>query len=277
MTSDGNVECDMSDVLDRISPSLRPPTVAAGYHNWSDLLFVHWRVPVSLLRPLVPAELSIDSYDGSAWVGLVPFRMFGVRPWWSCSVWGISDFPETNVRTYVHYQGRDPGVWFFSLDAAKLLAVTLARCGWGLNYHWAQMSVRRDGSRIAYRSRRFVSGINCDVDAEIGEGFASGLAHGETMVARPGTLEHFLVERYLLYARRNGRLYQGQVHHRPYPLRSARLLNLNQGLLAANQISVSDAPCHVIYSPGVSVEVFSLSRVDAMIREPAVLSAEAEV
>ncbi len=267
----------MTDVLDRISCSQRPPTAAAGYHTWSDLLFIHWRVPVSVLRPLLPAELTIDTYDGSAWLGLVPFRMFGVRPWWSCPVWGISDFPETNVRTYVHFHGRDPGVWFFSLDAAKLLAVTLARWGWGLNYHWSRMSVQRDGSRIAYRSRRVLSGVTCDVDVEIGGGLASGLAHGDTMIAPPGTLEHFLVERYLLYAQRYGKLYQGQVHHRPYPLRSARLLGLKQGLLAANQLSVTDDPCHVIYSPGVSVEVFNLSRIGDLAQVPIALTADAKV
>ncbi|MES2792761.1 MAG: DUF2071 domain-containing protein [Planctomycetota bacterium] len=267
----------MSDLLDRISASQRPPTAAAGYHTWSDLLFIHWRVPVSVLRPLLPPELEIDTYDGTAWLGLVPFRMFGVRPWWSCAVWGISDFPETNVRTYVHFQGRDPGVWFFSLDAAKLLAVALARCGWGLNYHWARMSVQRDGSRIAYRSRRVLSGVVCDVDAEIGVGLPGGISHGDTMVARPGTLEHFLVERYLLYARRNGRLYQGQVHHRPYPLHAARLLNLNQGLLAANQLPVTAEPCHIVYSPGVSVEVFNLSRLGEVVPLPVALAAEADI
>lgn len=266
----------MTDSLDRISPSQRPPTAAAGYHTWSDLLFIHWRVPVSVLRPLVPAELTIDTYDGSAWLGLVPFRMFGVRPWWSCAVRGISDFPETNVRTYVHFQGRDPGVWFFSLDAAKLMAVTLARWGWGLNYYWARMSVQREGSRIAYRSRRVMSGVVCHADVEIGEGLPSGVALGDTMVARPGTLEHFLVERYLLYARRQGKLYQGQVHHRRYPLHSAQLLNLNQGLLAANQLHVTDDPCHVIYSPGVSVEVFNLSRIAEIMPMPIVLASDAK-
>lgn len=269
------MESAMTDLLDRISPSLRPPTTAAGYHTWSDLLFIHWRVPVSVLRPFVPAELSIDTFDGTAWLGLVPFRMFGVRPWWSCAVRGISDFPETNVRTYVHFQGRDPGVWFFSLDAAKLLAVTLARCGWGLNYHWARMSVQREGTRIAYRSRRVLTGIPCNIDVEIGEQLAGGLVHGDTTVARPGTLEHFLVERYLLYARRNGRLHLGQVHHRPYPLHSAQLLSLDQGLLAANELRVADDPCHVVYSPGVSVEVFSLSPLQSVATCAVMADAEA--
>lgn len=266
----------MTDLLDRIAPSLRPPTAAAGYHTWSDLLFVHWRVPVSLLQPLLPSELTVDTFDGTAWVGLVPFRMYGVRPWWCCPVPGISDFPETNVRTYVHFQGRDPGVWFFSLDAAKLLAVTLARWGWGLNYYWARMTVEREGTRIAYRSRRVMSGIECQVEAEIGGPLPEGVPHGDTRVARPGTLEHFLVERYLLYATRWGKLYQGQVHHRPYPLQTVQLLKLEQGLLMSNKIPVTDGPCHALFSPGVSVEVFNLSCLGQLAAQPSALLAEVE-
>jgi uncharacterized protein YqjF (DUF2071 family) len=234
---------------------------------WSDLLFVHWRVPVALLEPLLPRELTVDTHDGTAWLGLVPFQMFGVRPWWSPSVRGISNFPETNVRTYVHFKDRDPGVWFFSLDAAKWLAVTLARWGWGLNYHWATMSVSRDGPRIAYRSRRRMSAVNCLVDAEVGDPLPGGISYENTSIARPGTLEHFLVERYLLYSARFGYLYRGQVHHRPYPLQTARLLNLDHGLFAANQIALDQDPCHVLYSPGVNVEVFGLGRIARCISE----------
>lgn len=247
--------------IDRMTPTQRPMCGAAGYHLWADLLFIHWQVPVALLEPLLPRELTVDTFDGTAWLGLVPFQMFGVRPWWSPPVWGISSFPETNVRTYVQFGDRDPGVWFFSLDAAKWLAVTLARWGWGLNYHWARMTVRHAGSRIEYRSRRIMSDVACEVDAEIGEPIFNGMAMGDTRIARPGTLEHFLVERYLLYATRFGHLYRAQVHHRPYPLQSAQLLNLKQDLLAANQITVNHDPCHVLYSPGVSVEVFNLKPV----------------
>ncbi len=259
--------------IDRISPTHRPLFGAAGYHTWSDLLFIHWQVPVSLIEPLLPRELTVDTYDGTAWLGLVPFQMFGVRPWWSPAVAGISNFPETNVRTYVHFRDRDPGVWFFSLDAARLLAVTLARWGWGLNYHWSRMSVRHDGSRVEYRSRRVMSGVLCNADIEVGDHYSNGLPYAETRIAPPGTLEHFLVERYLLYSRRFGFLYQGQVHHRPYPLRTVRLLHLEQGLLAANRVPVNTEPCHVLYSPGVNVEVFNLQRVARTAMFPKVATA----
>lgn len=260
--------------IDRISATVRPSVGAAGYHVWSDLTFIHWRVPVTLLQPLLPPELTVDTYDGTAWLGLVPFQMFGVRPWWSPSVPGISNFPETNVRTYVHFEGRDPGVWFFSLDAARLLAVNLARWGWGLNYRWARMSVKHVGSRIEYRSRRVLSGVVCNADVEVGEPYSDGELSADTRVARRGTLEHFLVERYLLYSTRYGYIYRGQVHHRPYPLRNARLLHLDQGLLAVNRIAPEEEPCHVLYSPGVNVEVFNLQRV-ARLRSRVIASATA--
>lgn len=247
--------------MDRISPGRRPSGRAAGYHVWSELLFIHWRVPIAVLQPLVPAELTIDTFDGSAWIGLVPFRMSGVRPWWSPPVWGISQFPETNVRTYVHFQGRDPGVWFFSLEAANWLAVQMARRGWGLNYQWAKMSVAREGQRRIYKSHRIGSGVVCNVEADVGEPFPGGCDYLETKIANPGTLEHFLVERYFLYARQRVHLYQGQVHHRPYPLYTAQVARIEQHLLASHGIGSVSEPEHVLFSPQVNVEVFPLKQV----------------
>lgn len=244
--------------IDRITAARRPLGAAAGYHVWSDLLFLHWRVPVDLLRPLLPRELTIDTFDGSAWLGIVPFRMSGVRPWWSPPVWGVSSFPETNVRTYVHYQGADPGVWFFSLDAANLLAVQLARWGWGLNYQWAKMQVRQQDSRIEYRSRRIFGGAAFRATVEIGEPFPQGLPYDQSRVAKPGTLEHFLIERYLLYAVRRKLIYRGQVHHRPYPLHDAQIGELDEQLLGTHGIDQVSPPCHVMFSPQVNVEVFGL-------------------
>jgi len=247
--------------IDRLTPTQRPAGRAAGYHVWSDLLFIHWRVPVSLLQPLLPPELTGDTFDGTAWVGLVPFQMSDVRPWWSIPVWGLSRFPETNVRTYVHYQGKDPGVWFFSLDASNWLAVQLARRGWGLNYQWANMRIERQGARRTYHSHRKAGHGSCHADIEVGAPYSQGRAFEQTQIAEPGTLDHFLVERYLLYAKRNGVLYQGQVHHRPYPLHVAKVLHLDQQLLMANGIEPPEAACHTLYSPGVKVEVFPLKAI----------------
>ena len=111
-------------MIDRTGPTLRPNRPVRGYQKWRSLLFLHWPVPLETLRPLVPKSLEIDLYDGVAWVGVVPFAMFGVRSrWWP--PYQAFDFLETNVRTYVHHQGQ-PGVYFFSLDAASALAVWAA-------------------------------------------------------------------------------------------------------------------------------------------------------
>jgi len=242
----------IGESIDRIAPAHRPNARPAGYHRWWDLTFLHWRVPPESLRPLIPDRLAIDTWEGDAWVGLVPFRMSGLRPWWFPALPGISAFHETNVRTYVHCRGKDPGVWFFSLDAASWLGVRVARWRWHLPYHDARMRHDRHGNRIHYRSRRVVDRHPAEVDLEIELG--SQLGGGQ-----PGSLEHFLIERYLLYCESsNGTLYRGQVHHRPYSLQEADVVRLEETLLAANRIERTGPPNHVSYSPGVEVDVFPI-------------------
>ncbi len=231
-------------------------------------------MPPSLLRPVIPQGLEIDTWDGDAWLGVVAFTMTGVRPWWSPSIPGVSAFHETNLRTYVHVGGRAPGVYFVSLEAAKSLAVRVARWRWNLPYYRAQMTIRRDGQRIGYRSRRLwpePRDAETNLECEIG-----GAQNDHAPHAEPGTLEFFLAERYLLYtASRQGRLPKsellcGQVHHTPYPLRSARLLCCEETLARAAGIAVPGdeqpaAPCHTMFSPGVNVEVFPLRPAEAAI------------
>ena len=162
--------------LDRLAPCRRPAGSAIGYHRWTDLLFVHWRVPAEPIRALLPAGLELDTWHDDAWVALVPFHMSGIRPWWSCAVPGISEFHETNVRTYVHYQGK-PGILFLSLDATSRLAVSIGRWRWGLNYHLASMAIRRSGNALQYRSRRRHAALgraHCDLTVNIGGPWCSG-------------------------------------------------------------------------------------------------------
>lgn len=241
----------VSAEIDRLSPRQRPKGRPVGYQCWTDLLFIHWRLPADLVAPLLPPQLTLDTWQGDAWVGLVPFRMSGVRPrWWP---WG-STFLETNVRTYVHCEGRDPGVWFFSLEANHLLAVEVARAWWHLNYHRAEMTWRRVGDTLHYRSQRRseVAG-ECQVEARV-------QVDTPASEATVGTLEFFLIERYLLYTSHHGKLWRGQVHHRPYLVQPADLIHLEESLLAVNGVKAADAPCHVLYSPRVDVEVFPLIR-----------------
>lgn len=245
--------------IDRLACTHRPSGRAIGRQSWRDLLFVHWRVPAVEIQPLIPKCLSVDEYDGAAWVGLVPFTMQGVRPWWSPPVYGVSSFHETNVRTYVHSAGKNPGVWFFSLDAASSLAVRIARWRWSLPYFRAKMDLRRTGDTIHYHSRRLwpgQPGPGTQIEAKIGDPIV-GEPAGQ---ATPGTLEHFLAERYILYTQPSdaGPLYQGQVHHRPYPLRQAHLLEMQESLITAAGINRPAEPDDVLFSDGVDVEVFGL-------------------
>lgn len=215
--------------------------------SWRDLSFLHFSCPVEAIQPLLPSGLRVDSYDGRAWVGLVPFRMHGIRLPWAPAVPWLSAFPETNVRTYVHRKGEEPGVWFFSLDAARWLACKYARGAFCLPYHHARMSVRA-GSEIHYRSER--EGAVLDVRVRPGKALQT---------PEPGSLEFFLVERYLLYAQRPDGLYTGRVFHPPYPLQELELLACDETLFRANGIERRPFE-HLCFSKGVDVEVFSLER-----------------
>jgi uncharacterized protein YqjF (DUF2071 family) len=183
--------------------------------SWLDLLFAHWSFAPEMIRALLPAGLELDTFEGRAWVAVVPFRMQHVGPRGLNWLPGVSAFPELNVRTYVVADGK-PGVWFFSLDAASGMAVRAARAGFHLPYFHARMSCDEPDSFIDYRSERRHPG------APPGQFF--GLYRGIWPVyhSTPGTLEHWLTERYCLYARdRTGQIRRGEIHHVPWPLQKA--------------------------------------------------------
>ncbi len=236
--------------MDRVSPTRRPAGRARGYQRWRNLAFFHWVVPSSLVRALVPRELEIDEFEGKTYVGLVPFLMQGVRPAWVPEAMAF-EFLETNVRCYVHVDGGDPGVYFFSLDAASRIAVATARTVWGLPYHYSDMTLRQDGPGIHYTVRR-----RSEPNARLDVTWRSGELLG---ASEPGTLEHFLFERYLLHTVHRGRVYSGQVHHPPYPVQLAEVDAFEDGLLPAAGIELGGPPelCH--YAAGVDVEIFDLA------------------
>jgi uncharacterized protein YqjF (DUF2071 family) len=178
--------------------------------TWDDLLFVHYRVPAEQLRPLVPAPLEVQEHGGSGWLGVTPFVVTGLRARGLLPMPYTSSFFELNVRTYVT-RDEKPGIWFFSLDASSRLAVEAARRLYRLPYFRAEISVRRSGDELLYECSR--GG---------GKAFsASYRADGEPFEAGPGTLEHFLTERYCLYAEHEEQLYRAEIHHRPWPLQPA--------------------------------------------------------
>lgn len=233
--------------IDRTSQAIRPQGKNAGLQSWRNLLFLHWPIDVDMMRPLVPEELELDLFEGKAWVGLVPFRMQGIRPPWLPEAFAFN-FLECNVRTYVLHKG-EPGVYFFSLDASSFLAVRAARLGWSLPYHYARMSETMPDGHIRYEVHR-TPDATLDVRYRVGESLGA---------SAPGTREHFFLERYLLFTRRRRRLLRGQVHHSPYPAYTAELLDLSESLLGAVGLDTSDEPPALVHwSPGVDVEVFSL-------------------
>jgi uncharacterized protein YqjF (DUF2071 family) len=238
--------------MDRIAPTQRPAGRPAGFQRWRNLLFLHWEVPADAVAKLLPAALSVDTFEGRAYVGVVPFTMRDVSPWWSPSVPGVSNFHELNVRTYVHLRGEDPGVWFFSLEAASSIAVILARLGWHLPYHRASMSMEIAGSEVHYRSRRCWPGPKpADFEAR----YRIGDPIGE---ATPGTFEHFLAERYILFADTGSGVSIGRVHHRPYPLRRAEVTSVSESMVKAAGLPAPEGAPLVLYSPGVDVDVYAL-------------------
>jgi uncharacterized protein len=180
--------------------------------TWLDLLFAHWSLPVDALRPAVPSRLPLDTFDDRAWLGITPFEVSGLRLHGTPPVPGLSRFLETNVRTYTTIDGK-PGIYFLSLDAASALAVAAARRTYRLPYFRADMGIERAGEEVLYRSRRAAP------EAALAVRYRPA---GGAFRARPGTLEHFLTERYCLYTLdERHRLLRADIHHPPWPLQPA--------------------------------------------------------
>jgi uncharacterized protein YqjF (DUF2071 family) len=184
--------------------------------QWHDLLFMHWPVRPAALRPFIPPALELESFDGMAWLGVVPFRMAGVGPRLVPPLPWISAFSELNVRTYVTIGGK-PGVWFFSLDAANPLAVRGARYAFHLPYYDARMVCADQGDTIEYESVRTHSGA-------APAAFAARYGPvGPVYRSAPGSLDAWLTERYCLYAaNRRGQIWRGDIHHTRWPLQPAQ-------------------------------------------------------
>jgi uncharacterized protein YqjF (DUF2071 family) len=206
---------------------------------WTDLCFLHWPVPAHALRRLVPPELRIDEYGGSAWLGVVPFAMSGVRHWRLPPIPGTHAFLELNVRTYVSAGGK-PGVWFFSLDAANRLAVRVARATFRLPYMDARMTLTHRDGWTDYTSVRTHHG---ETPARFD---ASYRPIGPCSRSSPGTLEAFLTERYCLYAAGPRGVLRGEIHHEPWPLQPAEAVVRSNTMAMAAGVALPDLPplCH---------------------------------
>jgi uncharacterized protein len=236
-------------------PYTIPPGLWVMHQSWHDLLFAHWPIPIDMMRKAVPQSLPLDTFEGQAWVGVVPFRMSGVRPRFSPPVPGISAFPELNVRTYVK-MGDKAGVYFFSLEAANAIAVQIARTFFHLPYFNARMMLRDTGSWIYYHSKRTHGGAP---PAEF-EGRYRPVADPYT--SKSGSLECWLTERYCLYAsNKNGKLYRGEIHHRQWPLQKAEANITTNTMTLPYGLALPDTAPLLHFSRRLDVVVWPLAAI----------------
>lgn len=240
----------------RAAPRVPAPTVLRM--RWRLLTYVHWRVDPAVVRAALPTGLEVDTFDGSAWVGLIPFFMRDVRPPGVPPLPWAGDFPETNVRTYTVAPDGRRGVYFHSLEASRLGAVLVARTLFGLPYQWASMTVRTTPGRIRYVGRRRWrehAGARSDVAVRVGRRL-----HDDEVTP----LDDFLGARWAFHApvgagalggRGDAGVAQATVHHEPWPLHEATLEHLDDELVAAAGYDglASRPPDHVRFSPGVHV------------------------
>lgn len=225
------------------------------FQRWHELLFAHWPLPPEAVRRLIPPALELDLFEGRAWVGVVPFRMTQVRLRGTPALPWLSAFEELNVRTYVRHGDRR-GVWFFSLDAANALAVRIARSWFHLPYFRARMRLEERAGTVHYRSERVQAG------AGLGRLRMSYAPVAPIERSRPGTLEHFLTERYRLFALgAQGELLAGDIHHLPWPLQRARA-NLELNTMAeACGLSLPGCEPHLLFSRVLDVLIWPPRRV----------------
>lgn len=255
----------------RAATRVRPARSPVMFQSWSHLLFLHWTWDPAAIQATLPEGLFVDTHDGRAYLGVVPFWMDTVRPLFCPPVPGLSWFLELNLRTYVHTADGTPGVWFYSLDCNQPLAVHLARTFFSLPYvHARQTGVRPNpkchplgdtGTDTLgfsdFRSQRKIPLYA----AALNRFTYAGTMHPAP--AQPGTLEYFLAERYLLFSRsrRTGRLYEGRVWHAPYPLSPARVTHAETSLFSDNGFPSPARPAdHAMVSPRVDVSIYGLQR-----------------
>lgn len=235
-------------------PLPKGPWVMA--QSWDNLLFANWPVEPSLLRDLIPAPLALDLYEGMAWISIVPFEMNRIHARGVPPIPGTSDFPELNVRTYVSFDGKT-GVFFFSLDAANRLAVAAARRFFHLPYFNAEMTVdKQPNDLIRYSSTR------THPDAPPARFIGSYRPVSEVFHSRPGTVEHWLTERYCLYASDpKGNLYRGDIHHLPWPLQHAEADIAENTVCDSLNLPLSDTKPLLYVSKSIDVVLWALQQV----------------
>jgi uncharacterized protein len=216
--------------------------------RWQRLTFLHWQFEPAAVQRLLPDGLQADLYAGAAWVGLVPFFMHVAMPDGREFAW-VSRFCETNVRTYVRDRAGRTGIWFFSLDAARLAAVVVARTTYRLPYFWSDMDITGTGDSLTYRCRRRLPGRRgAASEAEI----SIGARYGDDEVSER---DHFLTARWILFSVSGSRYRLARACHDPWPLHWAQVRGLDDRLIAAAGLPPPEGEPLAHYSPGVDVRI----------------------
>lgn len=232
--------------MDSISPfpphAVRRPVML---QRWSWLTFFHWRYTPEEIRGMLPSAVTLDTFDGSAWVGLTPFFLRGLRLPFAPALPWISRFPETNVRTYVRGPDGEPGVWFFTLEADRLAAVAGARSLYRLPYRWSAMRVERANGQVEYRSERHrpFRTAHTNIAVEPGEPI------------KASEFDNFLTARFRLYTMMGKRPAFAQIEHEPWPLHSGRILQMEQTLVQDCGMRAPSGEPTVHYSPDLKVRI----------------------
>lgn len=218
--------------------------------GWHNLTSVHWRYPPEAVQRLLPDGYVVDTFDGAAWVGLIPFQMSRIRVPKLPALGPLSTFPETNIRTYIVAPDGRRAVWFSSLDITRLIPVIVARTAYRLPYCWARMAIENRGSEVSYRSiRRWprrTSGARSTVRIRIGPEIPDG---------EVTALDHFLTARWALGTTLGSRLVWADVDHPQWPLHRADLLECDESLIEAAGLEPPEGRPYVLYSPGVEVRI----------------------
>mgnify|MGYP001166171881 CR=1 FL=1 len=230
------------------------------YQNWNHLLFLHWKVPAEVIQERLPEGLKVDLWNGSAYLGIIPFMMEGLRPSFAFALPCISNFMEINLRTYVRDKHNRPGVWFFSLDTNNTFGNWIARKFFHLNYRYAE-TVFTNHSKDSYECSVSFPETNMSIQR------FKWIESKETFLPSkdPELLEFFLTERYRLFtfSKKNNQLFSGRIAHEPYSLNVPTLEAFDTGLISHNimNISVINTPDSILSSQGTKVKVFPLSKV----------------
>jgi len=239
--------------IDRLSLRNKPPGHAVMHQKWGKLLFMHWRIDERLLRPLIPEGLEIDTFDGSAWLAIVPFTMWDIRafPPHLPAVPKLNAMHELNVRTYVHLNG-SPGVWFFSLDCNNATAVFGARTFYYLPYYNAEITLEQTGCAINYSSQR--------TDKPAANFRAQWNIGAPLPTTEPDSLEFFLTERYCLFSEHKGKVYRSRIHHQPWPLQTATLDSWSSTMIEALQLTEPAEQPLLHYAEELAVDIWKLEK-----------------